>query len=75
MQISDILIHLDDSTDQAGREILVEHLRGIDSVIAPRFNEEKSHLLLVSYNPEATNSLTLLHAVTDRGYSAQLVGL
>jgi hypothetical protein len=46
----------------------------IDGVIAPRFNKEREHLLLVSYNSDTT-SLPLLNKIKNEGYKAQLVGL
>lgn len=75
MQLTDVLIHLDDEINDAEKDVLVEQLRSIEGVIAPRFNKEKQHLLLVSYNADATNALSLLHEVKNKDYKAQLVGL
>ncbi len=75
MQLTDVLIHLNKKTNETEKESIVENLRKIDGVIAPRFNEEKDHLLLVSYNSDVTNSLTLLNEIKKTGYTAQLVGL
>ena len=75
MQLSDVLIHLDQNINESKKENLVEQLRAVEGVIAPRFTNERDHLLLVSYNSDTTNSLTLLNEVKDKGYKAQLVGL
>ena len=75
MQLSDILIHLDQNISESEKDNIIDQLRSVEGVIAPRFNNEKEHLLLVSYNSDTTNSLTLLNEVKDKGYKAQLVGL
>lgn len=83
MQLADVLIHLNDNINESEKEDLVEQLRALNGVIAPRFNsgsdtgsnQSQQHLLLVSYNPETINSLDLLHTVNDKGYTAQLVGM
>ncbi len=75
MQLTDVLIHVNNEIDENERDNLVEQLRDMDGVIAPRFNEDKQHLLLVSYNSDAISSLSLLNEVKGKGYKAQLVGL
>jgi len=75
MQLSDVLIHINDDIDESRKEYLVNNLRDIEGVIAPRFNDDKKHLLLVAYDPDTTCSLALLNAVKDKGYKAQLLGL
>ena len=52
---------------------LESEVRGVEGVIAPRFNQP--HLLVVSYNPDTTGSSKLLSVVKAKGYSAQLVGM
>ena len=75
MQITDVLIHVNNEIDENEKENLVEQLRDLDGVIAPRFNEDKQHLLLVLYNSDAIISSSLLSEVKGKGYKAQLVGL
>ena len=75
MQLSDVLIHLDKNLNEVEKENIIEKLRTVEGVIAPRFNKEREHLLLVSYNSYTTNSLALLNDVKEQGYKAQLVGL
>ena len=75
MQLADVLIHLDQNINESKKENLVEQLRTVEGVIAPRFTNERDHLLLVSYNSDTTSSLTLLNEVKNKGYKAQLVGL
>lgn len=75
MQLADVMIHLDQYFNVTEKESLVEQLRAVDGVIAPRFSKQGEHLLVVSYNSDAVNSLTLLNEVKLKGYQAQLVGL
>lgn len=75
MQLTDVLIHLDLNINNTEKRNIVEKLRAIDGVIAPRFNKEREHLLMVSYNSDTISSLTLLNEVKNKGYKAQLVGL
>lgn len=75
MQLSDVLIHLDQNLNESEKENIIEQLRTVEGVIAPRFNNKREHLLLVSYNSDSISSLTLLNEVKDKGYKAQLVGL
>jgi hypothetical protein len=75
MELTDVLIHVSDKINDYEKGNLVKELRNLNGVIAPRFNQNKEHLLLVSYNSEAINSLTLLNEIKGKGYKAQLVGL
>lgn len=74
MNVSDILIHINDTLSDLQRENLEDAMRQIDGVVAPRFNPGKDHLLLVAFNPELTSSAALLDRVQSAGYRAQLVG-
>lgn len=74
MNISDILIHVNEALNNEQRQSLEEAIREINGVIAPRFNDGTEHLLLVAFNPAMTNVTTLLNKVKSYGYSAQLIG-
>lgn len=74
MNVSDILIHINDTLSEQQRKVLEESMRQIDGVVAPRFNRGKEHLLLVAFNPDATSTAALLAQVHSFGYNAQLVG-
>jgi len=75
MQLTDVLVHVEENINETEKEHIIEQLRAIDGVIAPRFNKEREHLLLVSYNSDTISSLTLLNEIKNKGYKAQLVGL
>lgn len=75
MHLADLLIHVNETLEATERASLEEELRKAKGVIAPRFNKETSHLLLVSYDPQEINSHNLVNRVKDNGYNAQLVGM
>jgi hypothetical protein len=74
MNVSDILIHINESLNEQQRSALEEAVRQIEGVVAPRFNPGKEHLLLVAFNPDITSTATLLTKVQSFGYNAQLIG-
>jgi len=74
MNISDVMIHINESLSIEARASLEEEMRRIEGVIAPRFSPGKQHLLIVAFNPERTRSAVLLEKARSAGYTAQLVG-
>jgi hypothetical protein len=75
MQLSDVLIHINEIPNESEQDRLVEQLRSLKGVIAPRFSLEKDHFMFVSYNSDAIKSTALLDKVKENGFKAQLVGL
>lgn len=75
MNITDLLIHVNETLDTTERTIMEDELRNLHGVIAPRFNNTKPHLLSVSYNPQEIDSLRLLNKVQTSGFHAQIVGM
>jgi hypothetical protein len=75
MHLADVLIHIDETLATTQCEHLEEELRKVKGVVTARFNMGSSHLLLVSYDPDTTNSHNLLGIVKTDGYRAQLVGM
>ncbi|MGA7180405.1 MAG: hypothetical protein WBX11_12565 [Thiobacillaceae bacterium] len=67
------MIHINDPLDLSQQQAIELELRGIEGVIAPRFN--KPHLLVISYDSDVTKTSVLLKAVKDKGYQAQVVGM
>ena len=47
MELTDVLIHVSDKINDDEKGNLIKELRNLNGVIAPRFNEDKEHLLLV----------------------------
>ena len=75
MNISDVMIHINESLDTEARSSLENSMREIEGVVSPRFNAGKEHLLVVAYDPEKTTTLDLLEKTRAAGYTAQLVGM
>lgn len=75
MQLSDVLIHINEMPNKSEQDKLVEQLRSLDGVIAPRFSTEKDHFMFVSYNSDTIKSTALLDKVKENGFKAQLVGI
>ena len=73
MQATDIMIHINENLDVKQRHNIESQLRGIEGVIAPRFN--KAHLLMIYFNLGKTTSSVLLNNIQSTGYQAQLIGL
>ena len=74
MNISDVMIHINESLNEEARASLVDMMRKIEGVISPRFNAGKEHLLMIAFVPEKTTTAVLLEKTRAAGYTAQLVG-
>ena len=74
MNISDVMIHINEKLDIEARSALEARMRNLDGVIAPRFNPGKDHLLVVAFDPDKARPAELLGMVQAAGYAAQLVG-
>ena len=75
MNISDVMIHIDESLGEEARTSLEDTLRKVEGVVSPKFGAGKEHLLLVAYDTEKTNTSVLLDKTRAAGYTAQLVGM
>ncbi len=73
--ISDVMIHINESLGEDARTTLENTLRKVDGVVSPGFNADKMHLLVITYNTEATTTAALLEKVRAAGYTAQAVGM
>jgi hypothetical protein len=74
MNINDVVIHVNETLDSQERHALEDQMREVDGVIAPRFNDRKTHLMIVAYDPDHTSTMTLLDTVRSQGYHAQHCG-
>jgi 3-hydroxy-3-methylglutaryl CoA synthase len=75
MNISDVMIHINESLGEEARSSLENSLRKVEGVVTPRFNAGKEHLLVIAYDTEKTNTAVLLEKTRAAGYTAQLVGM
>jgi hypothetical protein len=75
MNISDVMIHINESLNEEARSSLEDTLRKVEGVVTPRFNAGKEHLLMIAYDTEKTNTAVLLEKTRTAGYTAKLVGM
>ena len=74
MTLNDVVIHVNETLDPQARHDLEEQMRNIDGVIAPRFNDRRTHLMMVAYDADRIRANTLLEAMYRQGYTAQSCG-
>ena len=74
-QIADITMHIDENTSHEAREKLRDELLNMDGVMAASYHDEKSHLMVMAYDPDVVNSLTFVKTAEEQGLHAELVGL
>ena len=75
MEMSDVLIHVNESIEHVERFRLEESLRDVEGVVAPRFSPGHDHLMFVAYDPDSTSAAAILGQVRDLGYGAQIVAM
>lgn len=75
MNISDVMIHINEPLSEEARTSLENTMRKVEGVVSPGFNAGKEHLLMITYDTEKTNTAALLAKARAAGYTAQLVGM
>ena len=73
-QIADVLLHIDETLEDWQNQILDDHMRLQDGVIASGHISVTPHLMLVEYNPECASAMSLLRMIERHGYHAERVG-
>ncbi len=71
----DIIVHVDENIDHDHREALTDKVRGVSGVVAVRLDDDKPHLMIVEYDPDAIKAIEVLNCVKEDGVHAELVGL
>jgi hypothetical protein len=75
MNITDIMIHINETLSEETRTSLEDTMRKVEGVVSPRFNAGKEHLLMVAFDPDKTKAAVLLEKTRAEGYTAQLVSM
>ena len=75
MDMVDVLIHIDENIDHDRRTGIADAVREHDGVMGVAHHDEKPHLMIVEYNPDAVTARELLQMVLDNGVHAELVGM
>lgn len=74
-KLVDVTLHIDENTSHEEREALRDVILGLHGVSAAAYHDERPHLMVVSYDPEAVNSGDFLSAAKTRNLHAELIGL
>ena len=74
IQLADVTLHIDENLSKERRADVEAGLRGIDGVVSVHNADKTPHLTIVEYNPEKTNSHSILDCVKELGVHAELIG-
>ncbi len=74
MEMTDVTVHIDETIDHERRIKVADILRAHKGVMAVAHHDEKPHLMIVEYNPDAVTSQELLEVVLGQGVHAELIG-
>src|SRR3569832_2476343 len=74
-RLNDVLVHINETLDDEALHRLEEGIRHDAGVISVGHRPEKTHMIMVVYDTDATRASSLLHRFEERGLHAQLVGL
>ena len=75
MQTADVIIHVDETIDHDRRMKIADIVRVHAGVTEVAHHDEKPHLMIVKYDPQAVTSQALLGVVRGEGVHAELIGL
>ncbi len=75
MEMADVTMHIDETVGHERRTKIADTVRGHNGVMAVAHHDEKPHLMIIEYNPDAVTSQELLQVVLDQGVHAELIGL
>jgi len=75
INLPDVLIHLDETLDHDRLTGIEARLRQDPGVVSVAFRDDKPHMMVVAYDPQAITEKTILERVTAEGVHAELVGL
>ncbi|AGA90648.1 hypothetical protein Thimo_1882 [Thioflavicoccus mobilis 8321] len=72
----EIMLHIDEDLGTDGRLALVDHLHArFEAVRIEVRDSDKPHLLFFSFDSTKLSPHTLIQAIQDKGYHAQVVDL
>ena len=73
-KLGDVMIHIDEELDEWQQNLLEEHMRAQEGVIALGYHEDKPHLMLVEYDLYNAHPMDFLRLIWRHGYHAERVG-
>jgi len=73
-KLAEVTLHIDENTSHDERENFRDALLVMDGVMAASCHDEKPHLILIEYNPDAINSIEFVNAAKQHKLHAELIG-
>ena len=73
-KLAEVTLHIDEDTSHDKRENFRDVLLAMDGVIAAAYHDEKSHLMLIEYNPDVIQSIEFVNTAKKHGFHAELIG-
>jgi copper chaperone CopZ len=75
IHLADVTLHVDQSlnSDEMGK--LESAIRQNEGVVSVHINPQKSHLVLVQYNPAKVQSKAFVDILRYQGLNGELIGL
>jgi hypothetical protein len=70
----DLVIHIDETLDEARRASLLTAVREAKGIIAVGYHNETPHLMIVVFNPKDLASADVLNLVKSEGVHAEFTG-
>ena len=74
-KLAEVTLHIDEDISHDERERFRDVLLAMDGVMAAAYHDEKPHLMLIEYNPDAVNSVEFVDAARKQNLHAELIGL
>jgi hypothetical protein len=72
---AEVTLHIDEDTTHDERENFRDRLLNKGGVMAASCHDERPHLMLIEYDPDAINSMEFLEEAKSCGLHAELIGL
>lgn len=74
MYISDMVMHVDEELGESSRRAVEKTLTALRGVVHAHFNEQRPHLMLVSYDRKRTSSFAILDTMSGQRLCAERIG-
>lgn len=74
MHITDMVMHIGNTLGEDSRRNIEKALAGNRGIVQAHFNDKRPHLMLVSYDTDATSSFEILAQMTGQQLCAERVG-
>lgn len=71
----EVVIHVDESLDDARRASLASNLQSRDGVEKARFTPGRDHLMVIDYDANKLNTSDVLGFVKEENLGAELIGI